>query len=151
IGLCGGCQPALLMRQSIRPYFSIVESIRFLISKVLETSQRTNVASPGPPSFNSSATDSPSCALRAQKTTFAPACTKVCAQPLPMPLLPPVMITTLYVYIRLTTLALPKFVLRTRQSGPCNKAAPGPSRVYSIPQLCPALIVSLAAVAFLFA
>jgi len=44
----GGWVPALLMRQSRRPYFSMVWSIRFLISDSLDMSHLMKWHSPGP-------------------------------------------------------------------------------------------------------
>ena len=42
--LCGGCQPALLIRQSMRPNLLAVKSITLLMSSTLDTSARTNSA-----------------------------------------------------------------------------------------------------------
>src|SRR5687768_18506530 len=93
--LGGGCQPALLIRQSIRPYFSAVFSISPDISSGFETSHFTNQASPRSELLSSEESSSPSWEFRAQNTTREPASTKARTHPLPIPFVPPVTITTL--------------------------------------------------------
>jgi hypothetical protein len=96
IVLCGGCQPALLMRQSMRPKRSTAASTTCRMSSGLLTSARTNTASPGPFRFTSASNALPSFSLREQNTTFeAPSSTNTFTQPAPIPLLPPVTMVTL--------------------------------------------------------
>lgn len=98
MGLWGGCQPALFIKQSTRPCLATTASTNRSISSVRETSQRIKRASPRPSWFTSCASLTPLSSVREQKTTRDPAETKARTQPSPIPLLPPVMITTLSVY-----------------------------------------------------
>jgi hypothetical protein len=68
---------------------------RFCGDKETEFANFLKYASPGPSAFTSVVSAFPPASVRAQKTIRAPAATKTRTQPSPMPLLPPVMITTL--------------------------------------------------------
>jgi hypothetical protein len=74
--------------------------IRFFRSSSFRTSQYMNEASPGCCAIvlSIAATAAPWASSLQQTTTLAPAFTNSCAHPLPMPLLPPVTITTLSAY-----------------------------------------------------
>src|SRR6185369_6262522 len=69
-----------------------------LISSVFDTSHLIKTASPLALALSSEARVSPSSCLRAQKMTLAPALANVRTHPSPMPLVPPVMTTTLSRY-----------------------------------------------------
>ena len=98
MGLWGGCQPALFIKQSIRPCLATTASTNRSISSVRETSQRIKCASAQTELVDFLCELNTVLLVREQKTTRDPAETKARTQPSPIPLLPPVIITTLSVY-----------------------------------------------------
>ena len=94
MGLWGGCQPALLIRQSMRPNLLAVKSINLLdVVDLGHVGAHEQRLSPGPLRFTSASKALPSASLREQNTTFdPPSSTNTFTQPAPMPLLPPVTI-----------------------------------------------------------
>ena len=90
----GGCQPALLIRQSRRPNRANVASMICLISSGWRTSAVKKTHCPGPSAVSSLARASPASAPRAQMATLPPSRQNTRAQPSPIRLLPPVISTT---------------------------------------------------------
>ena len=87
--------PALLTRTSICPKASITFVVAAVTSAASATETRVKVAAEAPAAF-SSATIAGSSPLRSHTATLQPSAAKARAVPFPMPLAPPVTITTLF-------------------------------------------------------